>query len=78
MPTFELVPIEQTTIKSNPSRRAWILEEYVGYISQLEPGKAGMLQPSEGKSVAAVRRRVGAAAKLASKDLVIRRAGDEV
>ena len=78
MPTFELVSIERATIKTNPSKRAKILEEYVGYVEQLKSGQAGKLQPCEGESVNAVRRRIGAAAKLAGKDLVIRRVGCEV
>ena len=78
VPTLELVSIEEATIKTNPSKRARILEEYVGYIGQLTAGQAGKLQPSEGETPTAVRRRVGAAAKLAGKDLVIRRAGDDV
>ena len=78
MPTFELVPIEDATKKTNPSKRARVLEEYVGYIGQLTGGQAGKLQPCEGETPTAVKRRVGAAAKLAGKDLVIRRAGNDV
>ena len=78
MPTFELVSIQEATIKTNPSKRAKILEEYVGYIGQLTAGQAGKLQPSEGETTASVRRRIGAAAKLAGKNLVIRRVGSEV
>ena len=64
MPTFELVSIEEATIKTNPSKRARVLEEYIGYIGQLTAGQAGKLQPSEGETSTAVRRRVGAAAKV--------------
>jgi hypothetical protein len=38
----------------------------------------GKLQPSEMEAVAAVRRLLGAAVRLAGKDFVIRRAGDGV
>ena len=78
MTTFELVTIEEAAIRTNPSKRANILKEYVGYIGQLTIGQAGKLQPSEGETPTAIRRRIGAAAKLVGKDLVIRRAGDDV
>jgi len=78
MPTFELVSIQEASMKAKPGKRARILEEYIGYIGQLTAGQAGKLQPSEGETVTAVRRRIGAAAKLADKNLVIRRAGADV
>ena len=78
MATFELVELEVATMKTTPGKRAKILEEYVGYIEQLTAGQAGKLQLSEGETPTAVRRRIGAAAKLAGKDLVIRRADNEV
>lgn len=78
MPTFELVSIGEVMTKFATGRRAQTLKEYLGYIEQLKAGQAGRLQASEGESVAAVRRRLGAAAKTAGKDLLIRRDGDEV
>ena len=78
MPTFELVSIEEATMKTNPIKRARILEEYVGYIGQLEPSRAGKLQPVEGETPMAIRRRLGAAAKLAGRDIVIKRVSDDV
>ena len=78
MPTFEIVPVEQATVKTSPSKRARILEEYAGYVKQLTTGQAGKLRPCEGETPTAIRRRIGAAAKLAGKDLVIRRAGTDV
>ena len=50
----------------------------MGYIDRLEEGQAGKLQASEGETTQAIRRRLGAAAKLAGKGIVIRRAGEEV
>lgn len=52
--------------------------EYVGYINQLQGGQAGKLVPGVGESGAAVRRRLGAAAKAAGKALVIKRQADAV
>ncbi len=78
MPKFELVSLEEATMKSATGRQAQITREYLGYIQQLKEGQAGKLQPGEGEKVAAVRRRLGIAAKAAGKDLAIKRVGDEI
>ena len=83
MPQFELVPMSEATLRlatgsSVTGKRAEIIREYGGYIEQLGPKQAGKLTPDEGESVATVRRRIGAAAKLANSDLVISRQGEEV
>ena len=78
MPNFEMVPLDEAVIKSATGKRAQIIKEYVGYIEQLKGGRAGRLQPSTGESVGAVRRRLGAAAKVTGKGLTIKRIGDEV
>ena len=65
MPTFELVPKPEAELKTATGKQAAITKEYLGYIDQLQEGQAGRLQPAEGESVATVRRRLGAAAKLA-------------
>ena len=78
MPIFELVPQQEAEMKSATGPRSKIMREYLGYVEQVGPGKAGKLQPSEGETVGAVRRRIGAAARRAGKDLVIKRVGDEV
>ena len=48
------------------------------YIGQLEAGQAGKLIPDEGETTAAIRRRLGAAAELLGKSLVVNRLGDVV
>ena len=78
MPRFELVSIQEATLKTATGKRAQIAREYLGYIDRLEEGQAGRLQASEGETTTAIRRRVGAAAKLAGKDIVIRRSDEEV
>ena len=78
MPQFEMLSLEQAMIKSATGRQAVIAREYLGYIQQLSEGQAGMLQASEGESLAAVRRRLGSAAKLGGKDLVMKRVGVEL
>ena len=81
MPKFELIPLTEAELNSATGKRAKVIREYVGYIQQLQEGQAGQagkLRITEGETGAAVRRRLGAAAKLAGTDLNIKRAGDEV
>ena len=54
------------------------MRQYIDYINQLEPGQAGKLTPDEGETTAAIRRRLGAAAELLGKSLVVNRQGDAV
>ena len=78
MPKFELVPVAEAMLKSATGKRADIRREYMDYVASLPPGKAGRLRPTEGERVGAVSRRIGAAAKMVGKDVVIKRSGDEV
>ena len=78
MPHFSLIPLADAQARSTTGKRAQLLREYMGYIEQLRRGRAGALRASEGESLAIVRRRLGDAARMASKDLVMRRRADEV
>ena len=78
MPNFEVMPLSEAMLRSSTGRRAQIIQEYLAYIEKLEPGRAGKLQLAEGETVAAIRRRLGAAAKLFGKPVTIKRVGDEV
>ena len=78
MPNFELVPRAEAEVKSTTGKRAEILREYLVYIEELKNGQAGRLEASEGETVGAVRRRLGAAARQVGKDLIIRRVGEQV
>ena len=83
MPKLDIVPIEEARGKTaadsaSVRKRAQILQGYRGYIEQLQSGEAGRLVASAGETTATVRRRIGAAARAAGKNLTIRRAGDEV
>jgi hypothetical protein len=78
MPKFDLVPMSEAEAKSTTGKRAELVQEYMGYLNQLQEGQAGRLRASEGETPAAVRRRLGTAAKLAGKDLVIRRTGEDI
>ena len=78
MPTFKVVSQQEAELRAATGRRAEITREYLGYVNQLGPGQAGCLRPSEDETIAAVRRRLGTAAKLGGKDLTIKRVGDEI
>ncbi len=78
MPQFELITQAEAVTKTTTGRRAKLVQEYLGYIEQLRADQAGRLKASGSESLAAVRRRLGTAARSANKDLVVRRVGDEV
>ena len=78
MPNFELVPMNEATLKTATGKRAQMMAEYLGCVEQLGEGQAGRLAPGEGERATTVRRRLGDAARLAGNDLVIKRAGDDI
>ena len=78
MPKFDLIPMEEAKIKTARGKRAEVLREYLDHIGQLTKGQAGRLVPGEGETVSTIRRRIGAAAREAGKNLSIKRVGDEV
>ena len=78
MPSFERVPLAEAKMRTASGKRAQIIQEYVVYIEQLGRGEAGRLQASEGESLAAVRRRLGAAAKASGRNVAMKRAGAEL
>ena len=76
MPTFEFLSAWDAHIELTlRGRRGAVLREYMGYIEQLDPEHAGRLTAMEGESTAAIRRRLGAAAQLLGKSLVVTRDG---
>jgi hypothetical protein len=78
VPKFEVIQMAEAAAKTATSRNTKRLQEYLEHIQRLQPGQAGRLEPNEGERVTTVRRRLGAAAKLAGKNLVIKRVGEEV
>ena len=78
MPQFETLPLEEAMLRSATGRRAEITKEYLSYIEQLQEAQAGKLTVIEGETYPTLRRRLGTAAKLAAKDIVVRRAGDDL
>ncbi len=79
MPKFEIVQRDDAVRKTATSgKRGQVLALYLFFIDQLKEGKAGKLQPADGESIQAVRRRLGAAAKISGKQITIKKFGDEV
>ena len=78
MPQFETLSMEEAKRRTAPARRAKIREEYLRFIEALKPGTAGRLEPGEGETVSAVRRRLGLAAKAGGHFLVVKRNGNQV
>ena len=78
MPKFETLTLNDARLKSATGKRALLIREYLGYIDQLKGGQAGSLQASGDETLTAIRRRLNAAAKLAGKELTVRRTEDRV
>ena len=79
MPTLEVVSLQDAQREiSLTGKRGVIMRQYMDYIGQLETGQAGKLIPDEDETTAAIRRRLGAAAELLGKNLVVSRLGDVV
>ena len=79
MPTLEVISIQDAQLElSLTGKRGAIVRQYIDYIERLESGQAGKLIPDAGETTAAIRRRLGAAARLMGKSLVVNRQGDAV
>ncbi len=61
MPTFDILPLNEARANSATGQRAALLQEYMGYIQRVGAGQAGKLEPGDGETTQAVRRRLAAA-----------------
>ena len=59
-------------------QRAALLQEYMEYIQRVALGQAGRLEPGEGETTQAIRRRLAAAAEALGKELQVRRSANAV
>ena len=76
MPTFEFLSTRDAHLELTlRGKRGAVMREYMGYIEQVEAGNAGKLTAVEGETTAAIRRRLGAAAELLERSLVVTRDG---
>ena len=78
MPEFELVPRQQAIVSSSARARSDAIRKYTMYVEQLGSDEAGKLTPSDGETVATVRRRLGSAVKASGRNMQIRRVGAEI
>ena len=76
MPTFESMSRSEAELRSASGPRAALMREYVGYIERIPVGEAGRLSAGPDESLAAIRRRLGAAARYLEKDITIKRTED--
>ena len=73
MPPFDILPLNEARANSATGQRAALLEEYIRYIRSVSPVLAGKLEPGEGETTQAIRRRLTAAAEALGKELEVRR-----
>ena len=79
MPGFRRVSREETSSRRRAVNPALTrLKQYQGYIKKVPTGETGRLTPGKGETPAAVRRRLGAAAKALGVQLTVKRIGDRV
>ena len=78
MPTFDILPMNEARADSATGQRAALLQEYMGYIQRVASRQAGKLEPGDGETTQAVRRRFTAAAEALGKELEVRRTAGAV
>ncbi len=78
MPGFRRVSREEDGGRPAASPALLRLRQYQGYIKKVAPGITWRLTPGKGETPAAVRRRLGAAAKALGVRLTVKRVGDRV
>lgn len=78
MPKFELVSLQEAKMTSSRPGRSEVIQEYVRQIEGLGRDEAVRLSPSDGETVATVRRRLGAAVKVSGKGIRIKRIGSDI
>ena len=78
MPSFAILSIDEAKPQPSTGKRALLLKEYQSFIDRLGPRQAGRLTPEGGETATAVRRRIGAAARLSGVQLTIRRKDEAV
>ena len=78
MPTFDTLPLNEARANNATGQRAALLQEYMGYIQSVPPGLAGKLEPGEGETTQAIRRRLAVAAEALGKELQVRRTANAV
>ena len=79
MATLEVVSLQDAQFELFlTGKRGVVMRQYMDYIGRLETGQAGKLTPEAAETTAAIRRRLGAAAKVLGKNLVVNTQGNVV
>ena len=79
MPGFRRVSREEASGRRTAVNPALArLKQYQGYVKKVTAGETGRLKPARGETTAAIRRRLGAAAKAMGVQLTVKRVGDQV
>ena len=79
MPKFEVVTLREAMMSSTTNeRRSQIAQEYASYIGRLRPDEVGRLTPSDGETVATVRRRLGSAVRASGRSIQMRRVDTDI
>jgi hypothetical protein len=76
MPEFSALSVQEAILQTTPKRRKPYLDEYIGYINQLSPGRAGVLSRYGDEKHSTIRNRLTSVAKVVGIALIIRRHGD--
>ena len=77
MPIFETIPKQEAIRRTTTKKRDNLVKEDTRFLA-IAPGQAGLLRASEGETTAAVRRRLGSAARANNRKLTIKRVGDVI
>ena len=79
MPVFDLIPMQEAVVRcALTGKRGEIMEEYFGYVSQLKARQSRETEPGGRRHFSAVKQRLGTAAKLKGKQLVVKQVDDDV
>jgi hypothetical protein len=78
MPEFEIVSMDEATLRTASGRQGQYLKEYVSYIRQLPQGQAGKLHLLEQENPTTIRKRLAIAAQAVGIPLIIKRSGQDI
>jgi hypothetical protein len=78
MPQFEVLSRQEAMMNSSTGKRSQVIQEYAAYIARLGRDEAGKITPSEGESIATIRRRLGTAVRNSGKSIQMKRVGNDI
>jgi len=78
MPEFDIVSVQEATLRTATPRQGHYLQEYASYIQQLPQGQAGKLHLRKNENPTTIRKRLVLAAQALGINLVIKRSGPDL